>query len=280
MHREPDISSDRIRAAFSAVDAATDPEHLIRFLDDAAAAESGIKHYVAAAHALRRPARPILDLGCGAGHDLALLAAFGMTAVGVDPSAVMMGATVQRAGGARRLLVRAEGEYLPFADAVFSGCRIERVLMHVDEPRLVVTEALRCVETGGLVTVFEPDWSRFEIRSEVLPDVAPWITVARHPDMGAELWGLLEGAGCEVLDRLEELSVWRSLATVERVAGFPRSVERAVALGRLEPETARRWVEEQRRRDAEGSFRAVMPKILVVAMKKAAPSASPVARVP
>jgi hypothetical protein len=62
---------------FSAVDQDPDPSSLIRFLDDAAVAESGMKHYVAAAHALRRSPGPILDLGCGVGHDLAVLHAEG-----------------------------------------------------------------------------------------------------------------------------------------------------------------------------------------------------------
>jgi hypothetical protein len=38
---------------FAAVDQDPGPSSLIRFLDHAAASESGLKHYVAAAHALR-----------------------------------------------------------------------------------------------------------------------------------------------------------------------------------------------------------------------------------
>jgi hypothetical protein len=62
--------------------------------------------------------------------------------------------------------------------------------------------------------------------------------------------------------------VWRSLATLERVAGFPASVERAVAAGRVDRGDADHWVVEQRRRDAAGEFYALMPKIQVIATKR------------
>ena len=52
----------------------------------------GLKYYVAAAHPLRRPGKAVLDLGCGTGHNLALLASFGLRAIGVDPSETMLAA--------------------------------------------------------------------------------------------------------------------------------------------------------------------------------------------
>jgi ubiquinone/menaquinone biosynthesis C-methylase UbiE len=63
-------------------------------------------------------------------------------------------------------LVRAAGEALPFHNESFAGCRIERWLIHVVDPSVVVTEAVRCVRPRGLITVFEPDWSRFRVRDE------------------------------------------------------------------------------------------------------------------
>jgi SAM-dependent methyltransferase len=226
-----------------------------------------MKHYVAAAHALRHPSKPVLDLGSGTGHDLALLASFGLRAIGVEPSETMLAAALTRARGRRGGLVRAVGEALPFSDGAFGGCRIERVLMHVAEPTAVLREARRCVERDGLVTVLEPDHLRLEIASDVLPANAGWLSGVAHPGVGGELWPLIEEAGCQVLDRVEELSVWRSLATLEHVAGFPASVDRAVAAGRLGAAVARRWVEEQYRRDAEGRFEAKVPKVLIVARR-------------
>jgi len=255
-------------SGFSSVDDSSNPVGLVRFLDEAALAESGMKQYAVAAHALRRPPRPILDLGCGAGHDLVLFASAGLGVVGVDPSAVMVEAARRRTTRAGTPVVRAGGEALPFRSEAFSGCRIERVLMHVGDPSVVLAESLRCIEPAGLVIVIEPDWTRFTVRSQVLPGRATWITSVKHPDVGARLWQLLENLGCDVLDRVEELSVWRSLATLERVAGFPASVDRAVAAGRLDRDDADRWVSEQQQREATGQFYALMPKMQVVAKKR------------
>lgn len=255
-------------ATFSNVDRSVCPEALVEFLDSAALGQSGMKHYVAAAHAVRRPVQPILDVGCGAGHDVVLLRSFGLSIVGTDPSAAMLEAARERGAlGDSAALVRATGESLPFAAGVFGGCRLERVLMHVASPGAVVQEVCQCLESGGLVTAFEPDWLRFEVASDVLPKNAGRISGAAHPGIGGRLWELLEEAGCEVLDRVEELSVWRSLSTLERVAGFPACVERAVVAGRVSPGAAEEWIQEQRGRDADGRFEAVMPKVLIVAKR-------------
>lgn len=251
-------------SAFSSVDDAADPERLVRFLDAAAAGQSGIKHYAAAAHALRRPARPVLDVGCGTGQDLALLGAGGVEAIGVDPSAVMVAAARGRVGPAVSL-ARGFGHRLPFRRASFGGARVERVLMHVEDPAAVLAEIVRCVEPGGLLNVFEPDWSRFEVRTAEGTADAGWLSSARHPDVGGRLWALVEDAGCEVLDRVEELSVWRSLETLVRIAGYPHSVDRAVAAGRIGREAADAWVREQEERARAGSLHGLLPKVLIVA---------------
>jgi SAM-dependent methyltransferase len=255
-------------SGFSSVDDSADPAGLVRYLDTAATAESGMKQYAAAAHALRRPVRPILDLGCGAGHDLVLFAAAGLGVVGLDPSAVMAESARARTAGVGTPILRGTGEALPFREAAFAGCRIERVLMHVDDPVVVLAEALRCLQPGGLITVFEPDWSSLRVKSDVLPECAGWISAAKHPDIGAKLWELIDDLGCDVLDRVEELSVWRSLGTLERVAGFPLAVQRAVAAGRIQRADADRWIDEQLRREEAGQFYALMPKIQVVATKR------------
>jgi hypothetical protein len=92
-------------------------------------------------------------------------------------------------------LVRADGGRLPLRTGGLGGCRMERVLMHVEDPGAVLAEVARCVRPGGLVTVCEPDWSRFAVRSDVIPGPVGWMSGARHPGIGGELWGLMEDAG-------------------------------------------------------------------------------------
>ena len=118
------------------------------------------------------------------------------------------------------------------------------------------------------MSVYEPNWVGLRVRSEVLSERAVWLRSVKHPDLGARLWDLLDDLGCDVLDRVEELSVWRSLPTLELVAGLPASLDRAVEAGRVDRGDADRWVIEQRQRDAAGEFYALMPKIQVIATKR------------
>jgi ubiquinone/menaquinone biosynthesis C-methylase UbiE len=247
---------------FSAVDRASDPRRLVEFLDESAVGLGAMKHYMAAAHAQPTPDGPILDLGCGAGHDLDLLAAVGVAAIGVDPSAVMLEAAAARS---KTSLVRAAGEQLPFRDASFAGCRIERVLMHVAEPEVVLAEAVRCVRPSGLLTIFEPDWSALHVDG-VSPSAAGWLSNARHPSIGRGLGALLARADCTVVDRVEERSWW-SFADFERITNLDVNVERAVTAGRIARADASRWTTEVRERAAAGTFRAEMVKLCWVATK-------------
>lgn len=255
-------------SAFSVVDSARDPQRLIAFLDHAARAEWGMKHYAAGVLALGEPALPILDLGCGTGHDLVLLASADLRAVGIDPSARMLERAKARVEGGPAVLVRAVGERLPFRDHCFGGCRMERVLMHVKDPAAVIREAVRCLAPGSTFTMFEPDWSSFRVRGEHCDEEVGWITSSRHPGVGGELWRLAEQAGCQVLDRVEELSVWRSLGVLDRiVGGIELAVAGAIAAGRVNKQTAEAWLHEQRGRDQRGEFLGLMPKILLVARR-------------
>jgi len=253
-------------SVFSSVDSSGDPVQAKRYLDQTAVAALRMKHYAMTAHAQERPEGFILDVGCGAGHDLDLLESAGMRAVGVDPSAVLLRAAGERTERSVPL-VRAHGEALPFADASVAGCRVERVLIHVLDPVPVVTEVVRCLRAGALLTVFEPDWDSFTVRGSAGDEPCGWICSVRHPGVGAELWSLIEDAGCEVLDRVEELSIWRRLDRLDRVVGLASSIEKAVLARRISQEQADGWVAEQRERDARGIFRAAMPKILIVARK-------------
>jgi ubiquinone/menaquinone biosynthesis C-methylase UbiE len=252
---------------FTSVDSSDDPARATRYLDETAAAESGMKHYAMAAHALRHPRGLVLDVGCGVGHDLLLLQSAGLHAVGVDPSAVLLRAASDRVHGSIPL-VRAQGEALPFRDNSLAACRIERVLIHVVDPAVVVAEIVRCLKPGALLTAFEPAWDGFKVHGDDGDELCGWITGVRHPGIGSDLWALLESAHCDVLDRVEELSVWRSLDTVDRVTNLETSVERAVAAQRISKQDADEWVAQQRSRTALGTFRATMPKVLIVARKQ------------
>lgn len=246
-------------SSFSAVDAVAEPHRLIEFLEESAVGLAAMKHYMAVTHSLQRPSAPVLDLGCGAGHDLTVLASLGVGCVGVDPSSVMLDAASTRCGSP---LARACGERLPFTDGSFAGCWIERVLMHVPDPQAVIMEVVRCVQPAGLLTIFEPDWSSLTVNGSQVP--TEWVSIARHPAIGSSVGGLLAGANCSLLDRVEERSWW-NFDDFNRITNLQQSLDRAVAAGSAPKREIQHWLDEQRRRAAADNFRAEIAKILWVA---------------
>jgi SAM-dependent methyltransferase len=202
----------------------------------------------------------VLDLGCGLGHDLVRLEGVGLTAIGLDTSEVMLQQAHKATAGALRL-AKADGANLPFPDGSFDGCRIERVLQHVADPDDVVAEVRRVLrQPGGFVTVLEPDYTTFRVVSDVDPDgdlVARHLRV-RHPDIGGRLVPLAEAHGFVVDDLVCERSFGH------RYTSFP--VDVATVLGRVDDqELVARWVEEQHAREALGTLRIELTKVLVVA---------------
>jgi SAM-dependent methyltransferase len=239
---------------------------LVSYLDRTAHGLGAMKRYIVGAHVVAG-SRVVLDIGSGAGHDLELLACAGIVAVGAEPSRAFCDATRRRLAehDVHALVVRATGESLPLRDGAVDGCRIERVLQHVVDPIAVLREAVRCVRPGGLLTVFEPDWMSLRIESDELDDDAHWLGNVRHPEVGARLPTLVTDVGADVTDVVEEHSVWPSLARAERAGSFAAALDRRVRAGTMTRSTARRWMDEQRRRDRAGTFRATVTKVLVVA---------------
>ncbi len=95
--------------------------------------------------------RRVLDVGCGAGVDLARLARGGARVVGVD----LAGAAVRlaRANFAQQQLpgsfVEGDGEQLPFAAAVFDAVYAHGVVQYTSDGRRLVEECRRVLVPGG-----------------------------------------------------------------------------------------------------------------------------------
>jgi SAM-dependent methyltransferase len=251
---------------WASVDHSPEPERFVDYLDWAARGLAAMKHYIVATHA-RFDQGSILDLGCGVGHDLALLATAGLAALGLDPSAALLAEC--RARGVTAPLVRAAGESLPFRDASLAGCRIDRVLHHVVEPAHVIAEVARCVRAGGIVTIFEPDWTSLRVASDVVSGPAAWLSNAASPDAGARAAALLEAVGFEVVDIVSEHSFKTSLPAYDEVLPIRPALERAVQAGRIDAPAAEAWLREQHQRDRDGRFAADYTKILTVAVAPA-----------
>jgi SAM-dependent methyltransferase len=92
-----------------------------------------------------QPGERILDLGCGDGALTEKLVALGAQVVGVDSSANMIGAALQRSLDARVMDARAL-VFLNEFDAVFSNAALHWIK---DDPDAPIAGAFRALKTGG-----------------------------------------------------------------------------------------------------------------------------------
>lgn len=140
---------------------------------------------------------PILEVGCGTGHWLAVLRDANIRAVGLDSSAQMLSVAADR--GRDRLLVRAGAENLPFASASFGRVVCINALHHFRDQASFLVEARRVLRPHGAV-----------------------LTVGLDPHAGADQWWIYDYfPEALVADRQRYRSAMDIRASMES-AGFSR----------------------------------------------------------
>src|SRR6266511_2055576 len=95
--------------------------------------------------------RSVLEVGCGAGVDLARFAKGGADVTGVDvaPSAVELAQTNCAQQALRGHFEVANGEHLPFADNRFDLVYAHGVVQYTAHPRRLIDECRRVLKPGG-----------------------------------------------------------------------------------------------------------------------------------
>ena len=97
----------------------------------------------------------VLDVGCGAGVDLARFARGGATVTGVDlaPSAIALAKANFEQQGLRGTFEVADGEQLPFPDNSFDLVFAHGVVQYTAQPQRLVDECRRVLKPGGRAIV-------------------------------------------------------------------------------------------------------------------------------
>jgi SAM-dependent methyltransferase len=95
--------------------------------------------------------RSVLEVGCGAGVDLARFARGGARVTGVDisPSAIDLARANFGQQGLEADLRVADGEHLPFSDESFDLVYAHGVVQYTASPRTLVDECRRVLKPGG-----------------------------------------------------------------------------------------------------------------------------------
>ena len=259
-------------AQFGSIDQTTDPSIFIRFLD-AACAEGSFQTYKRRMNELLGlpGAVRLLDVGCGTGDDARQMAEVGGRVVGVDNSQIMIAEARQRTAG-KELRVEfklADALALPFAADSFDGCRADRSLMHVPDPRRALAEMLRVTRPGGRVVVYEVDFETVVIDT---PHKGParavaraWCDSVRDGWLGRRLPGLLSELG------LHEVAAWPHTLVLPPALAVPllgaATVERAVRQGALTATEGQTWLEHLDELQRSGRFFSTMTGFLAAGRK-------------
>ncbi|MFJ8013803.1 methyltransferase domain-containing protein [Streptomyces sp. NPDC096339] len=258
---------------FSDVDRSGRGSELLAYLDDAHQGLSEPKNAMRAGMPVS-PGQDFLDLGCGAGHELVELERAGWRAIGVDSSDVMLDASRRRleALGLPARLARADAHRLPFADASFAGCRIERVLQHVDDPAAVLAEAHRVLHPDGRLAALEPDWESLVLASSDT-EAARVVTGAvgrhiPHRQMGRQLRRLLIQAGFTDVRTEVELIVYSSLTELSHVISLERAANAAWTGGLIPRKRAEALLAEQIALSESGGFHATFQRSVIAWARK------------
>jgi SAM-dependent methyltransferase len=120
-----------------------------------------------------RPSDHVLDIGCGHGRSLAMLAANASSVVGVDPSdlmaeiAVTRNRTLVKAGRVRVMIASAAD--LPLADSLFDKALCVHVIYFWKDLRASFREIARVLKPGvAAVEAFPADVYAFRPRADVI----------------------------------------------------------------------------------------------------------------
>jgi ubiquinone/menaquinone biosynthesis C-methylase UbiE len=168
---EVPIRSTAFADAWIQVDATEDPAFFIGLLDATRAgllerARQSPSSFFATLSL--QPGHRVLDVGCGTGDFLRLLAPLVSPgdAVGVDLSETMIAEARSRQATAGNLSFQlGDVQALVFEDAGFDRVLASQVLLHVSDPAAALGEVTRVLAKRGLLSISEIDWNTISVES-------------------------------------------------------------------------------------------------------------------
>lgn len=240
-----------LATVFRAPDETGQVDHLVSYLDEATAIQRIYEGKQRRAALLTPvPGLSVLDVGCGTGDSLRLIAqrvSPGGRAVGVDVSASLLEVGRTRAAdqGWSAEWVEGDAADLPFGDAEFDSALAERMLQHVEDPGAVLRELHRVTRPGGTVVLAEPDWGSLNLDGGD-PELCDLIARtagagARHRRIGRSLRRLLVEAGFIDVEVDAEVHLSSDLALVRELALLDQAVNDLERSGEVDRELLQQW---------------------------------------
>lgn len=224
----------------------------------------------------------LLEVGCGVGS------LCGLIAPGVAPGGKITGVDISAdfVSFAQEQIIRtdfsshiqwgvSQAEFLPFIDAKFDGVLAARLLLHVSNPKNVLSELKRVVRPGGRVVVMDWDFETVTVDHSdrnLTRRVLHWRCDHRGGNnwSGRQLWRLMETTGLVNV----QVVPYVSLATDENDS-LTRSIFRAAQVAQdanvITQDEYTNWVEELKSCIAEGYFSASIVYFVVRGERQSSP---------
>jgi ubiquinone/menaquinone biosynthesis C-methylase UbiE len=218
----------------------------------------------------------ILDVGCGVGEDaLAMATRVRPTGkvTGIDESRSFLEQARARLSGQDDNIefVLGDALYLPFEEATFDRCRVDRTLLHLSDPAQALSGMVRVLRRGGWMLAFDADWETFTFSfrnrekarrvAHLLCDTWPsgWI--------GRYLYGYFKACGLIDIEVHPQTLVITELEVADKVFDLYWSINRAREIHLISSAEATELFEELRGCDEAGTFFCSYTGFMVVGQK-------------
>lgn len=242
---------------FKDVDRSVDPTSYIDYLDQSNTNERmrlAKRHFISFLKPQKGHA--LLDIGCGVGHDVHMLADLvGQTGlvVGIDKSQVMIEEAKRRF---RRTAAPVEfhaydAHKLQFDQDCFDGVVCFSVLTHCEEPAAVLSEVKRVLKPGGRFIALEPDWETLVLSTndqhsdDILTRVLR--SSVRHSGIAHQLPTLFTRLGYQYVAAEASPLTTSDFALANRAWRIDSNILHAAETGRVDPAEARQLLRKLRR---------------------------------
>jgi ubiquinone/menaquinone biosynthesis C-methylase UbiE len=205
------------------------------------------------------PGARVLDIGCGTGEDIRMLAEIvGREGFvdGVDGSHAMVGAAVARGVPQNARVQRAAAEALPFGDDLYDAARAERVFQHLADPDNAARELFRVLKPRGVAMLIDQDWETVVIAGSER-DLTRAVVHAHSDCIANPMAGRYNGA------TLRSAGFFETNVEIDGVSiPYPtaletvllRALEEARQLGRIGSDDAQRFLTDLKAADERGKF--------------------------
>jgi ubiquinone/menaquinone biosynthesis C-methylase UbiE len=225
------------------------------------------------------PGRRVLEVGCGLGDDAAALAnrvAPGGSVVAIDGSQAMIDAARKRHGQLAGLSFEvADAAQLPFEDASFDACRIDRVLQHIADPARPIAEMTRVLRPGGVLVAYDNDWETLTVHSldRALTRTVLNAWCDRFPSgwIGRQLVPMFLEVGLRDVVAYPKTLVLDDLAVADRLYSYFSTAGGLVEAGIIGRDAADRWSAELRTAASQGRFFSSYTGFLVSGTRPGSP---------